>query len=104
SGDERYVRRVISALPAANADTDARANPGAAGVGSFLVGGMARWSLMSNASQHPRVLQICREAIEKMSEDRKPVLERVIADAAKAAMTEDDDVREGVRMMNERRR
>ena len=50
SGDERFVKKIISALPLAQEEDH---------VELMLVGGAARWSLASNAYQHPKVMEIC---------------------------------------------
>ncbi|MBZ5657847.1 MAG: hypothetical protein LAO56_21505 [Acidobacteriia bacterium] len=71
TGDERYVRRLISTLPLLSSkDTQ-----------NVLIGGAAQWSLASNAEQHPRVMEICKSELSKLPDDQKPVLEKVIESA-----------------------
>ncbi len=50
TGEPAYVHRIIEVLPWAETRGD---------VGKLAIGGAARWSLLSNAVQHPRVLEIC---------------------------------------------
>jgi len=71
SGDERYVKRVIAALPLFN-DSDAS---------QMLIGGAARWSLASNAFQHPKVMQICEAQLKDLPIDQRPALAEVIKTA-----------------------
>jgi hypothetical protein len=52
TGDALYVRRVIEALPPTGDDGEAA---------SDAISGSARWSLMTLAMRHDRVLEICRE-------------------------------------------
>jgi len=62
TGDEAPVLHVISYL-----------KPG------LRVQAMARWSLSSNAEQHPRVMEICRAQLPLQPPDIAPVLKEVIA-------------------------
>ena len=55
TGREQPVIRIISALAWAKIQGD---------LPRLVVGGSARWSLISNAAQHPRVLEICRSQIK----------------------------------------
>jgi hypothetical protein len=71
SGDERYVKRVISALPLLN-DSD---------TGRMLIGGAAKWSLASNAFQHPRVMQICEAQLKELPDQQRAALAQVIQSA-----------------------
>ena len=72
TGDERYVQRLISALPMLDTKGD---------VTKMLIGGAAQWSLTSNAIQHPRVMEICETELKKLPDDQKGALEKVIKNA-----------------------
>ncbi len=74
SGDERCVRRVIGALYYLQETED---------LAKILIGGAARWSLESNAAQHPRVLEICKQSRTAAREDVKKVLDEIIEKAEK---------------------
>ena len=52
-------------------------------VSRLLVGGAAKWSLISNAVQHERVMAVCRKEVTSRSTDVKMVLQEVIASAEK---------------------
>lgn len=71
SGDERYVKRVISALPLIN-DSD---------IWRMLIGGAAKWSLASNAFQHPKVMQICEAQLKELPDQQRAALAEVIQSA-----------------------
>ncbi|MDR2016358.1 MAG: hypothetical protein LBP90_01945 [Burkholderiales bacterium] len=75
SGDIRYVEKVISALPylETKGDTD-----------KLLVGAAAKWSLTSNAYQHEKVLNVCKEASKTAEPAVKKVLDDVIKEAQEA--------------------
>lgn len=47
----------------------------------IAVGGAAQWSLASNAVQHRRVYEICREELKKSDGSTKEMLEEIIAKA-----------------------
>jgi hypothetical protein len=72
TGDDRYVKRIISALPLLNAEGDTE---------KILIGGAARWSLSSNASQHPKVMEICEAQLKVIPEEQRPALAEVIQSA-----------------------
>jgi len=72
TGDERYVQRLISALAMLDAKGD---------VTKMLIGGAAQWSLTSNAVQHPKVMQICEVELNRLPDDQKPALNKVIESA-----------------------
>lgn len=74
TGDERYVYRVISALPLLTIKDDAQ---------KLVLGGAARWSLTSNAAQHSRVLEICATRLKVLPDDQRAVLVQVIERAKK---------------------
>jgi len=72
TGKEAPVVRIMAALPWSTLkQSDRRRLPGEA----------ARWSLTSNAVQHPRVLAICREQISRQPKD----VATVVMDAAAKA-------------------
>lgn len=74
TGDNAPVVRIISALPWVNVRGD---------VSRLLVGGAARWSLISNAIQHERVMTVCRNESASQSGEVTEVLREVIASAEK---------------------
>lgn len=74
TGDVKYVNRLMTVLPwAQNANGD---------LNRMMIGSAARWSLTSNAQQHPLVLKACIEA-RSTKPELKSLLDRVIADATK---------------------
>jgi hypothetical protein len=75
TGDERCVKRVISALSFMETAKDRD---------QFLIGGAARWSLISNAVQHPLVLETCKRAVASSPEEIRPTLTEVIHQAEEA--------------------
>jgi len=74
TGDDAPVARIISALPWINVRGD---------VSRLLVGGAARWSLISNAIQHKPVMTTCRKALTSQPKEVTDVLREVIAEAEK---------------------
>ncbi|MFN8656955.1 MAG: hypothetical protein U0105_11500 [Candidatus Obscuribacterales bacterium] len=81
TGDEKYVKRLISVLPweAQNKDLI-----------KMQVGASARWSLTSNAEQHAKVLEICqqvRETDPAMRTVLDPVIEKATKNLAAATAT-----------------
>ena len=74
TGDDAPVARIISALPWVNVRGD---------VSRLLVGGAARWSLISNAIQHKPVMAVCRKELASQPKDVMEVLREVIAEAEK---------------------
>lgn len=74
TGDDAPVTRIISALPWINVRGD---------VPRLLVGGAARWSLISNAIQHKRVMTACRKELASQPKEVSEVLREVIAEAEK---------------------
>ncbi len=72
TGDERYVVRIMSALPYLRKET--------LDTSKMITAGVASWSLASNAHQHKRVMSICLAALQRHPE-WKPELEEVIARA-----------------------
>jgi hypothetical protein len=83
TGDASPVLRIISALPLMDtpapkgkAGTPATRDAARKTILARLIGQAARWSLASNAWQHPRVLEICEKA-EKA--ERNPKLKKTLA-------------------------
>lgn len=74
TGDDAPVARIISALPWINVRGD---------VSRLLVGGAARWSLISNAIQHRPVMAACRKELASQPKQVTEVLREVIAEAEK---------------------
>ena len=74
TGDDAPVVRIISALPWINVRGD---------VSRLLVGGAARWSLISNAIQHKTVMATCRKELANQPKEVSEVLREVIAEAEK---------------------
>ena|SRR2546421_1606978 len=72
TGDERYVIRIMSALPWINEKQD---------LTKALLGGVARWSMASNSVQHEKVLQICKEQVNKQPQEVSQVLNGIIKEA-----------------------
>lgn len=66
TGDERYVKRIMTVLPASNQ----AGQPGA----SAIMSGVAKWSLCCNAHQHQRVLEICKKEM-----NNQPPLREVLS-------------------------
>lgn len=69
TGDEKYVLRVIDALRFLAEKKD---------VQKMLIGGAAQWSLVSNAAQHRKVMQICED-------QQKTAPSKILADVIKNA-------------------
>jgi|SRR5208282_1500389 len=80
TGNERYVQRLISALPMLDAEGD---------VMKMLIGGAAQWSLTSNAVQHPKVMEICEAELRILPEDQKPELTKIIKSAREKSAHEE---------------
>ena len=72
TGDKVHVDKVISALPLIEVRGD---------VDRLMIGGAAKWSLSSNAYQHSRVLEICKDSMLDASEPLKGILKAIISDA-----------------------
>ncbi|RJX32775.1 MAG: hypothetical protein C4516_03275 [Oxalobacter sp.] len=79
TGDDAPIVRIISALPWINVRGD---------TSRLLVGGAARWSLISNAIQHKPVMAVCQRELASQPGEVTAVLREVIAEAEK-------DMREG---------
>ncbi len=80
TGDDAPVIRIMSALPW----VEIRGN-----VPKLMAGGSARWSLVSNAVQHPRVLDICRAQLKVQPKEVAIVLGGVISQAEKDIASRD---------------
>jgi hypothetical protein len=74
TGDEALIVRIMSALPWINIKGD---------VPRLLIGGAAKWSLISNAIQHKAVMTICLNARMSQPKAVTDVLREVIAEAEK---------------------
>ena len=74
TGDEAPVARIISSLPWVNVRGD---------VSRLMVGGAARWLLISNAIQHKPVMMACRKELASQPKEVTDVLREVIAEAEK---------------------
>jgi hypothetical protein len=72
TGEERYVRRLMTVLPWAAAEQK--------DLNKMTIGGAARWSLTSNAQQHPRVLKLCMQ-VRDNDPQLRPYLEPIITAA-----------------------
>lgn len=72
TGKDAPVVRIMTALPWTTLKQSDKRR---------LVGEAARWSLTSNAVQHPRVLAICREQLKQQPKDVAKVLAEVIKQA-----------------------
>lgn len=84
TGDDKYVLRLMSALPWSYDPS-----------GDFTklsIGGAARWSLSSNAIQHPKVRALCIKARETHPEWRK-ALDQVLAEANKPSTNQQASTR-----------
>ncbi len=100
TGDKRYVQRVIAALPrsdAAKPDTQTESDFEVA-----LSGGLAAWSLGSNAQQHPAVLKICREELATAPAALRAVLQSVVDEAAKSPLGKEEVLAEVERAFRQR--
>lgn len=74
TGDERYVNRLLTVLPWCDSDGK--------DLMKLMIGGAAKWSLTSNAEQHPRVMSICLKA-----RDCRPELKKVLTEVIEKAQT-----------------
>ena len=64
------IKRIISALKYVNSKQG----------NAIIVGNAAKWSLTSNASQHPKVLNICKNSLNAVPTNIKTVLDDVIVE------------------------
>ncbi len=74
TGDDAPLARIMTALPWVNVRGD---------VSRLIVGGAARWSLISNAIQHPLVMASCQEQVRTQPKEVADVLREVITEAEK---------------------
>ncbi len=74
TGDDAPVSRIITVLPWVNVSGD---------VSRLVVGGAAKWSLISNAIQHKRVMKVCRREMVSQPKDLKKLLTEVVETAEK---------------------
>ncbi|MFA7235574.1 MAG: hypothetical protein WC058_01805 [Phycisphaeraceae bacterium] len=74
TGQKTPVVRIMAALPWMDINGDTK---------RLLVGGAARWSLLSNAAQHPRVLAFCEAEAATQPEEIAAKLREIIADVKK---------------------
>lgn len=82
TGDAAPVVRIMQALPW----IEVRGN-----TAKLIVGGAARWSLASNAEQHPRVLEICKAQLKVQPKEVAAVLQQVIGHAEEALAKHGND-------------
>ena len=73
TGDAAPVRRIISVVHLLEEGHGAE----------IMVGGAARWALTSNARQHKRVYDICRQELQRSEGTTKSLLEQILAQADK---------------------
>ena len=83
SGDQQYVKQVISALDYLDTSKYGNVVNGETMVGeSFITGQAAEWSLTSNAQQHTKVMEILKDEASKTTDSwLKTELEKIISDA-----------------------
>ena len=74
TGNKAPVERIITALPWIDTKGD---------MSKLIVGGSARWSLTSNATQHPSVLKICENSLPEAPPEVAGKLIKVIENAKK---------------------
>ncbi len=79
TGDEKYVKRVMTTLSWSKQDHK--------DLNKMIIASAARWSLMSNIQQHKKVKEIC-ESVVKQDAELKPYVEKVLAEAADASKAE----------------
>lgn len=82
TGDERYVKRIIEALPPPNTHEAKQVSGNIAN--EMMLSGAAKWSLTSNAHQHKKVLAICMQVRQQAKDQAlKKELTAVIEKAQK---------------------
>jgi hypothetical protein len=69
SGKELYVRNIIEAMKLIDVKDDRH---------KFMVGLAARWSLVSNALQHPKVREICKSELSVASVRKAELLREML--------------------------
>jgi len=78
SGDDKYIRRIISVLPWRHSND----------LNYHIIGDVAQEILVSNARQHSKVMEICRESFPDQSPEAKKDLSEVIKKAEDASADE----------------
>lgn len=79
TGDEKYVKKLITVLP--------WSDKGNKDLNQLMIASAAKWSITSNAEQHPKVLQIC-QSVAASDSNLKPYLQEIIAQATGKAPKE----------------
>lgn len=74
SGDDKYVKRLLTSLPWADGDQK--------NLNKLMLASAAKWSLTSNCEQHPKVMEIC-EQVASSDPALKKYIDPVLADARK---------------------
>ena len=69
TGEAKYVIRIMSALPLVKFENDPE---------KFLIGEAARWSLISNAVQHQKVMEICIAELDRQPVEIASILKEII--------------------------
>ncbi|MFA5143948.1 MAG: hypothetical protein WC522_07295 [Candidatus Omnitrophota bacterium] len=69
TGDEKVVQRIISVI---HLSKDGKGQ-------EILIGGAALWSLKSNAKQHKKVMDICKQEVGKETGLTKNLLQEIVA-------------------------
>jgi len=72
TGDQKYIERIMSALPGLR--------KGQHDANKMFTAGAAQWSLTANARQHKRVMEICLNA-RRNHPELQPELDKIIAQA-----------------------
>ncbi len=78
TGDEKYVKRLMTPLCWGEKDTK--------DLNRLMISSAASWSLTSNLEQHPKVKEICQKVRSDNENGLKPYMEKVFADAQKAQL------------------
>lgn len=81
TGDNKFVLRIMSTLPWVNTAQDDYTK--------MAIGSAAKWSLTSNAQQHPKVMELCLLERDKSGADNnlKPYLTEIIDEAQTSLST-----------------
>ncbi len=74
TGDEKYIKRLMTTLPWAETDQK--------NLQKMMLASAAKWSLTSNCEQHPKVLEYCQK-IAATDPAMKKFVEPVLADVVK---------------------
>ena len=81
TGDPKYVLRVVSALTKTDS-TDK--------TGDSILKKAAMWSLASNAAQHEKVMDICKERLARAQPQEAKLLKEIVAKAEEATGSPDN--------------